>query len=405
MGGERPGGGGTRARSRLEAPSGPPPAEADLALRVNGLSVPFGAGAGLADVSFQVASGERLVLLGSSGAGKTTLLRGIAGLVPTGGGTVHLAGRDVTREPPERRGVVYLHQTPVLFPHLDVFENVAFPLRLRRVGAEDLRRRVEEALEIVQLGPLARRGPGALSGGQKHRVALARAVVSRPSLLLLDEPLSSLDPGLRHDLRGAITTLQEEYGPGLVMVTHDLEDAGLLGHRVGVLMEGGLAQVDTPLRLFGRPASLPVARFLGFRNLVEGVLGKDGVFRSALGEIQVGGGGVGPPGDGGPGGRTGTPGAEAPAGARVAVLPPGSVRVVAPGLRGVQGDGPVRQGRGTVSFSGQVDGVIHQGARALLVVEVGGVRLEVDPGEGPAPDQGADVVLELDPHRLLLFPP
>ncbi len=402
---ERSGEDGTGAGSRRGTPAGAPPPVADVALRVEGLSVPFGVAAGLADITFQVASGERLVLLGSSGAGKTTLLRGIAGLVPTGGGTVHVAGRDVTREPPERRGVVYLHQTPVLFPHLDVFENVAFPLRLRGVRAEDLRRRVEEALEIVQLGPLARRGPGALSGGQKHRVALARAVVSRPSLLLLDEPLSSLDPALRHDLRGAITTLQEEYGPGLVMVTHDLEDAGLLGHRVGVLMEGGLAQVDTPLRLFGRPASLPVARFLGFRNLVEGVLGEDGVFRSALGEIRLGGGEGIPPGEGSLERGAGMPGAEAAPGARVAVLPPGAVRVVAPGLRGVQGADPAGAGGGAVSFSGRVDGVIHPGARALLVVDVGGVRLEVDPGEGPAPDQGADVVLELDPHRLLHFPP
>jgi putative spermidine/putrescine transport system ATP-binding protein len=398
---ERSGGGGTGAGSR----GATPPAVADVALRVDGLSVPFGAAAGLANITFQVASGERLVLLGSSGAGKTTLLRGIAGLVPTGGGTVHVAGRDVTREPPERRGVVYLHQTPVLFPHLDVFENVAFPLRLRGVGAEELRRRVEESLEIVQLGPLARRGPGALSGGQKHRVALARAVVSRPALLLLDEPLSSLDPALRHDLRGAITTLQEEYGPGLVMVTHDLEDAGLLGHRVGVLMEGGLAQVDTPLRLFGRPASLPVARFLGFRNLVEGMLGEDGVFRSALGEIRLGGGEGIPPGEGSLERGAGMPGAEAPAGARVAVLPPGAVRVVSPGLRGVQGSASTGAARGAVHFPGRVHGVVHPGARALLTVEVGGVRLEVDPGEGPPPDQGADVVLELDPHRLLLFPP
>lgn len=366
-----------------------------MALAVDGLSIPFGSAEGLADITFQVASGERLVLVGSSGAGKTTLLRGIAGLVPTWGGSVHVARRDVTREPPERRGVVYLHQTPVLFPHLDVFENVAFPLRLRGAGADELRLRVEEALEIVQLGSLARRGPGALSGGQKHRVALARAVVSRPALLLLDEPLSSLDPALRHDLRGAIITLQEEYGPGLVMVTHDLEDAGLLGHRVGVLMDGRLAQVDTPLRLFGAPASLSVARFLGFRNVVEGVLGEDGVFRSPLGEMQVD--------------APGTTGSATP-GRRVAVLPPGSAWVAGAGMPGARmpeaGEGGRPQGDPprALLLSGRVEGVIHPGARVLLTVRVGDLLLEVDPRGGGLPGPGAEVTVEVDPVRVLLFP-
>lgn len=389
--------------SRAAAPSGGSPAGPAVALRVHGLSVPFGGAAGLSDITFEVAAGERLVLLGSSGAGKTTLLRGIAGLVPTGEGTVAVAGRDVTREPPERRGVVYLHQTPVLFPHLDVFENVAFPLRLRGVTADELRRRVSEALESLQLGPLARRGPGALSGGQKHRVALARAVVSRPALLLLDEPLSSLDPALRHDLRGAITRLQEEYGPGLVMVTHDLEDAGLLGHRVGVIMEGRLAQVDTPLGLFGRPASLSVARFLGYRNRVEGVRGEDGVFRSPLGEMRVGRGRSGRSGDGGAEGETGaevTVGAAAGTGAMIAVLPPGSVRVVGPGADTEAAPG-VPPGS---LLAGQVEGVVHTGARIVLTVRVGGLLLEVDPQGGAPPEPGAELIVDVDPTRVLLFP-
>jgi putative spermidine/putrescine transport system ATP-binding protein len=256
-------------------------------LRVAGLVAPFGATEGLTGVSFEVAPGERLVIVGASGAGKTTLLRSIAGLGTTAAGRIEIGGRDVTAEPPERRGVTYLHQTPLLFPHLSVAENVAFPLRVRRVPDSEIERRVAEALAAVRLEAFGARAPRTLSGGQRHRAALARAVVARPSALLLDEPLSSLDPRLREEVRDALVSLQRTYQPALVIVTHDLDEAGLVGDRIGVLLGGSVAQLATPAELFARPASLAVARFLGVANAVPGILHADGRFESPLGTLLI----------------------------------------------------------------------------------------------------------------------
>jgi ABC-type Fe3+/spermidine/putrescine transport system ATPase subunit len=250
-------------------------------------------------VSLAVAPGERLVVLGASGAGKTTLLRAVAGLAPVRAGRVWVAApggapRDVTALPPERRDAVYLHQTPAPFAHLSVFENVAFALRLRRVAGAEVRRRVGEALALVRLDAYAARMPHQLSGGQRHRVALARAIVGRPAVLLLDEPLSSLDPALRDEVREAVVRAQEEYRPALVLVTHDLDEAGLLAHRAAVLADRRLLQVAPPSELFARPASLAVARFLGVGAEVPGHVGADGRFRSALGDWPAPGVAPGP---------------------------------------------------------------------------------------------------------------
>jgi ABC-type sugar transport system ATPase subunit len=259
------------------------------ALEVSGLGVPFGPGPGLAGVSFQVGAGERLVVVGGSGAGKTTLLRALAGLSPVQSGQIRIGGRDVTADPPERRDAVYLHQTPLLFPHLSVAENVAFPLRVRQTPAREVVARVQAALAAVQLAPLAARAPRTLSGGQRHRVALARAVVHRPAVLLLDEPLSALDPALRDDVRGSLLALQRAYLPAIVLVTHDLDEAGLVGERIAVLLDGGIAQIDTPARLFARPVSIAVARFLGIRNAVPGIVRPGPAFDSALGCLDLDG--------------------------------------------------------------------------------------------------------------------
>jgi ABC-type nitrate/sulfonate/bicarbonate transport system ATPase subunit len=376
------------------------------ALRVSGLGVTFGgegrgraAGQdpgshpapeglpGLAGVEFVVEPGERLVLVGASGAGKTTLLRAVAGLVPIDRGRVEIGGRDVTHLPPERRGAVYLHQTPVLFPHLTVEQNVAFPLRIRSVPPAELRARVREALDAVRLGELAHRGPGALSGGQRHRVALARAVVARPSLLLLDEPLSSLDPGLRHEIRDVIVTLQAQHRPGLVLVTHDLEEAGLLGHRVGIVMGGGIAQLAPPEALFRTPATLEVARFLGYRNELPSPPGSpvDALF----------------PGEGGRGNGPRS----------VVILPPGSVRVAPPAA-------PL-PGASWVRLAGRLRALAHPGPRPLARVDVdlpGGPPVllegEAEPGSlSGAPDTpdalapGAPVAVLVDRTRVLRFQP
>ncbi len=256
------------------------------ALALEGLAVRFGNAPGLRGLSLAVSPGERIVLLGASGAGKTTLLRAVAGLTPIEAGRIAIRGRDVTALPAEQRDAVYLHQTPLLFPHLSVFENVAFPLRIRGLAEPSLRATVAELLESVRLDDLAGRRPHTLSGGQKHRAALARAMAARPAVLLLDEPLTALDPSLRDEVRTTLLSLQAHYRPALVIVTHDLEDAAVLGDRIGILLGGTLSQLDSAERLFRRPASLAVARLLGIPNIVNGSI-EAGQFRSPLGTILL----------------------------------------------------------------------------------------------------------------------
>ncbi|MDE3054552.1 MAG: ABC transporter ATP-binding protein, partial [Gemmatimonadota bacterium] len=221
-------------------------------------------------LSLAVAHGEHVVIVGPSGSGKTSLLRAIAGLTSGCAGSVWVDGRSVTAEPPERRRVVYLHQTPVLFPHLSVFENVAFPLRVRGMSRGAANARVDEALAAVRLGDLAGRRPRTLSGGQAHRVALARAVVADPAVLLLDEPLTGLDPELRRDVRAGILEMAARARAAVVVVSHDLEEAGLLADRVAVLSDGGIGQIGTPRDVFARPATAAIARFLGIANWFRG---------------------------------------------------------------------------------------------------------------------------------------
>jgi ABC-type sulfate/molybdate transport systems ATPase subunit len=216
-------------------------------------------------ISLEVAAGEVVALLGPSGAGKTTLLRAIAGLVPATGG-VRVAGNERAAAAPESRGIVYLHQTPRLFPHLDVAGNIAFPMRLRRVPDGTMQRRVLELMELVQLVPLASRRVDGLSGGERQRVALARALAADPAVLLLDEPFAALDPSLRTEVRAALEAILRSAQLATILVTHDLEETGWLAHRAGVLLDGMLAQVDSPSRLFDAPASLAVAAFLEFPN-------------------------------------------------------------------------------------------------------------------------------------------
>ncbi len=261
-----PGAGGP-AKSRV---SGAPP------LELRELEVPFGKNPGLSGISFKVEKGERFALVGASGAGKTSLLRAVSGSDNPQNGKIFVEGRDVSNLPPEKRGMVLLSQRPLLFPHLSVSENIAFPLKVRGVGRGETSRRVEGALAAVQLEGYGPRSPQSLSGGQAHRAALARAVVARPPVLLLDEPLTSLDPSLREEVRQSIRRVQEEYGPALVLVTHDLEEAGRMADKIGVLMDGTLAQVASPSSLFRQPSSIAVARFLGFPNEVSGEVTPEG---------------------------------------------------------------------------------------------------------------------------------
>ena len=257
------------------------------ALALHALPVPFGTSAGLTPISLDVAAGERVVLLGPSGEGKTTLLRAIAGLAPSTDGRVLVRGRDVTQTRAESRDVVYLHQVPVLFPHLSVADNVAFPLTVRGVGRGDRRAAVAPLLDRLGLAPLADRRPDALSGGQRHRVALARALAARPAVLLLDEPFSALDPTLRTDVRAAILEAHRATDAALLLVTHDLHDAAALGDRVAVLLDRQLAQVATPAELFARPASRRVLHFLGLHMELRGTVHTPEVAQTALGTLAI----------------------------------------------------------------------------------------------------------------------
>ncbi len=262
-------------------------------LRVRGAAVTFGTRPGLADISLDVGRGERVALLGPSGAGKTSLLRALAGLGGLRAGSVVVDGTDVTALPPERRGIVYMHQAPSLFPHLSVLDNVAFPLEIRGIPRDEARQRARDLLARVQLTPFGDRAPTALSGGQRHRVALARALAAHPAVLLLDEPFSALDPELRAEVRDAVVRLLgADGGPAVVLVTHDVDEAAGLADRLAVLLDGRVAQTGAAAALLATPASLAVARFLGLPNLLPGMRDAAGIVTSPLGRVAH----PGPPG-------------------------------------------------------------------------------------------------------------
>jgi spermidine/putrescine transport system ATP-binding protein len=220
-------------------------------------------------IDASINAGEFFSLLGPSGCGKTTTLRMIAGFVRPTAGEILLDGVDVAQVPPHRRNVHTVFQNYALFPHLDVFDNVAFGLRRRRVAKDEVRQRVNEAIDLVELGGLGGRRPQQLSGGQQQRVALARALVLRPAVLLLDEPLGALDAKIRKQLRMELKSLQEEVGITFVFVTHDQEEALSMSDRVAVMSAGRIEQIGTPAAVYESPATVFVADFLGVSNLMD----------------------------------------------------------------------------------------------------------------------------------------
>ncbi len=223
--------------------------------------------AALDDLTLDILDGEFLTLLGPSGCGKTTLLRLIAGFEPPDTGTIALAGADITAVPPERRPLNTVFQSYALFPHLSVFENIAYGLRREKRPKDEIAARVAEALAMVELGDFARRKPHQLSGGQQQRVAIARALIKRPRLLLLDEPLSALDYKLRRAMQIELKRLQRELGITFLFVTHDQEEALSMSDRIAVLCDGALQQLGTPREIYERPTNLFTARFVGETNL------------------------------------------------------------------------------------------------------------------------------------------
>ena len=237
-------------------------------IALEGVSRRFGAHTALHNLHLTIAPGEFFSLVGASGCGKTTTLRLIAGFDRPQEGRILLQGRDVTGAPPHRRPVNLVFQNYALFPHLNVWDNVAFGPRSRRLGAADVRLQVGQALEVVGLSDLARRLPHELSGGQQQRVALARGLVNAPAALLLDEPLAALDPNLRQAMRAELKRIQREVGIAFLLVTHDREEALSLSDRVAVMHQGRLEQVGTPRELYDRPRTATVAQFIGAANLL-----------------------------------------------------------------------------------------------------------------------------------------
>ncbi|WP_372479577.1 ABC transporter ATP-binding protein [Halomicrobium sp. HM KBTZ05] len=239
-----------------------------MTLEVSGLTHRYGSKTAVEDVSFSLADGEIVGLLGPSGCGKTTIVQAIAGHLSPTAGRIWLRGEDVTRQPPERRRVSVVFQESTLYPHMTVGENVAYGLEAREVDRSRIDALVETHLELVSLASRRDASPAELSGGQKRRVELARALAPEPDVLLLDEPLSALDRSLREELRRAIGRIQRETGVTTLFVTHDQADAMALADRLVVMNEGAIAGVDTPRALYESPPTPFVASFLGRSNTV-----------------------------------------------------------------------------------------------------------------------------------------
>ncbi|MBI0538151.1 ABC transporter ATP-binding protein [Roseomonas sp. KE2513] len=232
----------------------------------------FGPVKAIDDVSLRVGAGEFLALLGPSGSGKTTILMAIAGFEYPDEGRILIGGEDVTWAPPNRRNLGMVFQRYTLFPHMSVLENIAFPLKMRRIGRAEREERARAALETVRLGGMGDRRPSQLSGGQQQRVAIARAIVYQPRVLLMDEPLSALDKNLREEMQLEIKHLQQRIGITVVFVTHDQTEALTMADRVAVLDHGRLQQVGAPRDLYEAPETVFVAGFIGETNFCEGHL-------------------------------------------------------------------------------------------------------------------------------------
>ena len=360
----------------------PPGAELELVA----VSKRFGAVLAVDDVSLTVAAGEFLTLLGPSGSGKTTTLMMIAGFESATAGEILLGGRRLTHVPPYRRNLGMVFQHYALFPHMTVYDNLAFPLRTRGETRPETDRRVEEALARVRLPGYGMRFPAQLSGGQQQRVALARALVYGPPVLLMDEPLGALDKKLREQLQLEIKSLQQRLGVTVIYVTHDQEEALTMSDRVAVINNGRLEQIGTPVDLYDRPESIFVADFIGKMNFLKGEWISSG---GENGRVHVGDLGSLP------------------------ALAPHSGSVVSTASRRVRAAiRPERlqlfkRGHGTEhSLKGIIESVIFVGSYRTFLVRVGDDLLQVQTsaaGSGHL-DRGDMVEMTCDPTAVKLFP-
>jgi putative spermidine/putrescine transport system ATP-binding protein len=250
-------------------------------LEAIGIAKRYGDSVALEPTDLAVQAGEFLTLLGPSGSGKTTLLQMISGLVAPSAGRIEIDGRDVTHVEPGKRGIGMVFQSYALFPHMSVWDNVAYGLRMRRKSRDEVRAAVDDALAMVRMTEFAKRFPKELSGGQQQRIALARCFAYRPSVILLDEPLGALDKKLREHMQTEIRRLHKELGATFVYVTHDQDEALTLSDRICLMNQARIEQVGTPADLYDRPATRFAAGFIGHSNLLEGELDAE---RGAAGE-------------------------------------------------------------------------------------------------------------------------
>lgn len=326
--------------------------------------------AAMQGLSLTVDSGSMTALLGPSGAGKTTTMKLIAGLLTPDAGEISLDGRPITALPPERREVAMVFQDPLLFPHLTVAQNVGFGLRMRGLPAAEIAVAVARMLDRVRLADLGERRPSQISGGQQQRAALARALILRPKLLLLDEPLSNLDPNLRDEMRQLIQGLQRETGVTTLVITHDQAEAVALADRIALLFDGRVAQHDRPEAFYRRPASQAVARFFGGVNFIPGSA-SGGRFHSALGPLIL------PDG--------------APEGDHLLTFRPEALRL----------------GPGENSREARVTTVTFLGTQTRVALEVAGIALQAltTPDAARSLQPGDRITIALPPESLWLLPP
>ncbi len=342
----------------------------------------------LLELDLEMPDGEILVLLGPSGCGKTTTLRLIAGFTQQDRGQVVMDGQRIDRLPPHHRDIGIVFQDYALFPHLDVRGNVGFGPRMHRWKSAATEKRIAELLQLVALPDYGKRTVTRLSGGEQQRVALARALAPRPRLLLLDEPLSALDAQLRRSLRQEILSVQRQTGITTLYVTHDQEEALVLGDRVAVMRRGHIEQIDTPRMVYNRPASLFVATFLGQGNQLRGVvIGRDGdvmLVETSLGTLES----AWPEATE----ATGGPAQDLPLGISEPV-----VLFFRPGHCLLDGENPNR-------IEGTVVHVEYLGSHQLISIAVGGARLTLDIAEQMSFVPGETLVFSVDPERICVFP-
>jgi spermidine/putrescine transport system ATP-binding protein len=314
-------------------------------LELKGVSKAFGATRVLERIDLAVEDGEFITILGPSGSGKTTILRMIGGFTAPDTGSIMLDGRDIAKDPINRRPFNTVFQDYALFPHMTVAGNVGYGLKVRGTAGAEIRQRVGAVLDLVQLGAFSGRYPAQLSGGQRQRVALARAIVCQPRLILLDEPLAALDVELRKQMQEFLKAIHREIKTTFLFVTHDQEEAIAMADRICVMNYGKILQLGSPTEVYYRPRSEFVARFFGDNNLIEGVVAGNNTVQTPIGTLPCAGDAV-------------SAGAKA-----FAVIRPEAIRIGA-------------EGADTV-VTGRVGSIHFGGAATVAVVEVAGVALRV----------------------------